>query len=256
MNSRGASIFGRIHWSERGSSRTVTIRHAVLSPPANGATAMPAGIAAALRCILLRYDAAEYPDRRDADRSRQMLLGRETFGHAERLPGDRESLNPVEHRPLFAGSLGSGHIHTNAVRRASQNRGAAVYAGILPGKTDDIRSPAPGSRAWPREYRSGVAMPTVHPRQEYDCGYSCSHEPYYWPRNCSTANGRHRSRPVLSYFRYSIRWSACNKRRMSKNSWTASLCLWKARNGIGLPSDMLLCSQRRLISAKVMRPAR
>lgn len=42
MNSRGASIFGRIHWSERGSSRTVTIRHAVLSPPANGATAMPA----------------------------------------------------------------------------------------------------------------------------------------------------------------------------------------------------------------------
>ena len=101
MNSRGASIFGRIHWSERGSSRTVTIRHAVLSPPANGATAMPAGIAAALRCILLRYDAAEYPDRRDADRSRQMLLGRETFGHAERLPGDRESLNPVQSIDLY-----------------------------------------------------------------------------------------------------------------------------------------------------------
>lgn len=102
MNSRGASIFGRIHWSERGSSRTVTIRHAVLSPPANGATAMPAGIAAALRCILLRYDAAEYPDRRDADRSRQMLLGRETFGHAERLSGDRESLNPVQSIDLYS----------------------------------------------------------------------------------------------------------------------------------------------------------
>lgn len=98
----GASIFGRIHWSERGSSRTVTIRHAVLSPPVNSATAMPAGIAAALRCILLRYDAAEYPDRRDADRSRQMLLGRETFGHAERLPGDRESLNPVQSIDLYS----------------------------------------------------------------------------------------------------------------------------------------------------------
>jgi len=80
----------------------VTIRHAVLSPPVNSATAMPAGIAAALRCILLRYDAAEYPDRRDADRSRQMLLGRETFGHAERLSGDRESLNPVQSIDLYS----------------------------------------------------------------------------------------------------------------------------------------------------------